>query len=138
MRVFVDTNVLVYLFDAGDPVKQKRAREVVGELARRKALVLSAQVLSELYVTLTRKLAEPLPPEPALRALADLAVYPVVPIDAALVQRAAAHSIAEQIAFWDALILESAVEAGASTVYSEDLQSGCIYQGVRVLDPLVV
>ena len=32
MRVFVDTNVLVYLFDAEDPAKQQRAREVVSEL----------------------------------------------------------------------------------------------------------
>ena len=135
MRVFVDTNVLVYLFDADAPAKRQRAREVVGELAQARSLVLSSQVLSELYVTVTRKLAEPLAPARALRALADLAVYPVVAVDAALVQRAAASSQAEQIAFWDALILEAAVEAGARTVYSEDLQSGRSYQGVTVLDP---
>ena len=50
-------------------------------------------------------------------------------------QRAAASSQAEQIAFWDALILQAAVEAGARTVYSEDLQSGRSYQGVTVVDP---
>jgi len=135
VRVFVDTNVLVYLFDADAPAKQQRARDVVGELARARSLVLSSQVLSELYVTVTRKLAEPLAPAQALRALADLAVFPAVAVDAALVQRAAASSQAEQIAFWDALILEAAVEAGARTVYSEDLQSGRSYQGVSVVDP---
>lgn len=117
MRVFVDTNVFVYLFDAEEPAKQQRAREVV----------------SELYVTVTRKLAYPLEPDSALRALADLAVYPVVAIDAALVQRAAARAVAEQVAYWDALILEAAVEAGA--VYSEDLQHGRTYRGVTVQDP---
>ena len=135
MRIFVDTNVFVYLFDADEPAKQQRAREVVGELMRSGALVLSSQVLSELYVTVTRKLAHPLEPAAALRALADLAVYPVVAIDAALVQRAAARSVAEQVAYWDALILEAAVEAGAATVYSEDLQHGRVYHGVTVRDP---
>ncbi len=59
----------------------------------------------------------------------------MVPIDAALVQRAAASSQAEQLAFWDALILEAAVEAGARTLYSEDLQTGRAYRGVTVVDP---
>ena len=71
----------------------------------------------------------------ALRALADLAVYPVVVVDAALVLRAASRAVAEQVAYWDALILEAAVEAGADTVYSEDLQHGRTYQGVTVVDP---
>ena len=44
-------------------------------------------------------------------------------------------TIVEQIAYWDALILEAAVEAGAGTVYSEDLQHGRAYQGVTVVDP---
>lgn len=135
MRVFVDTNVLVYLFDADEPAKQQLARDVVGELMRTGTLVLSSQVLSELYVTVTRKLAYPLDPESALRALGDLAVYPVVAIDAALVQRAAVRSTAEQVTYWDALILEAAVEAGADVVYSEDLQHGRAYQGVSVVDP---
>jgi predicted nucleic acid-binding protein len=135
MRVFVDTNILVYLFDAEEPAKQARAREVVSELARNSSLVVSSQVLSELYVTVTRKLAYPLEASAALRALADLAVYPVIAVDAALVLRAASRAVAEQVAYWDALILEAAVEAGAGTVYSEDLQHGHTYQGVTVVDP---
>jgi predicted nucleic acid-binding protein len=135
VRSFVDTNVLVYFFDAGEPAKQRRAREVVTDLARRKSLVLSAQVLGELYVTLTRKLVDPFEPQVALRAVGDLAVYPVVPLDAPLVQRAADTSVAEQLSFWDALILEAAAEAGASTLLTEDLQAGRTYRGVTVVDP---
>lgn len=135
MRVFLDTNVLVYLFDADEPAKQQRAREVVRELMGAGTLVLSAQVLSEFYVAVTRRLAHPLEPATALRALADLAVFPVVAIDAALVRRAAERSVVEQLSYWDALILEAAVEAGAATVYSEDLQHGCAYRAVTVRDP---
>ena len=97
--------------------------------------MLSSQVLSELFVTITRKLAQPVPAATALRALEDLAAFPVIAVDGTLVQRAAARSTAEQVSYWDALILEAAVEAGAVTVYSEDLQSGSAYAGVTVHDP---
>ena len=60
----------------------------------------------------------------------------MVAIDAALAQRAAARTVAEQVAYWDALILEAAVEAGTGTAYSEDVQHGRTYEGVTVLDPL--
>jgi len=89
-------------------------------------------VVSELFVTVTRKLAHPLEPASAPRALAELAVYPVVAIDAALVQRAAARAVTEHIAYWDALILEAAVEAGPGTVYSEDLQHGLDRKSTRL------
>jgi predicted nucleic acid-binding protein len=135
VRTFVDTNVLVYLFDAGEPAKQERARQVIGDLCRTGALVMSSQVLSELYVVVTRKLEEPLPPDLALRVLADLAPYPCVAIDAALVQRAAAHAAADRLSYWDALIVEAAVEAGADVLCSEDFQAGRSYQGVLVDDP---
>ncbi len=135
MRVFVDTNVLVHLFDGDEPVKQQRAREVVGELVQARSLVLSSQVLSELFVTVTRKLSHPLPAEQALRVVDDLAAFPVVAVDAGLVQRAAARSTVEHLSYWAALILEAAVDAGAATVYSEDLHPGRAYQGVTVEDP---
>ena len=135
MRTFVDTNVLVYLFDAAHPAKQERARDVIAQLARAGALVVSSQVLSEFYVTVTRKLAEPLPPATAVRVLADLAVYPCVAVDAALVQRAAARTAADQLSYWDALIVEAAVEAGAAVLCTEDLQNGRHFQGVTVQDP---
>jgi len=42
----------------------------------------------------------------------------------ALVQRAAARSTVGHISYLDALILEAAVDAGATTVCSEDLHPG--------------
>jgi predicted nucleic acid-binding protein len=135
VRTFVDTNVLVYLFDAGAPQKQLRAREVVAALARDGALALSTQVLSEFLVTVTRKLEQPLPVPGALRALDDLSAFPCVSVDAALVRRAAARSAADQLAFWDALIVEAAIETGADVLCSEDFQPGRVFQSLRVQDP---
>lgn len=135
MRTFVDTNVFVYLFDAGSPQKQERARALIGALAREGALALSSQVLSEFFVTVTRKLEQPLSIATALRALDDLAAFPCIAVDAALVRRAAARSAADRLAHWDALIVEAAIEAGAGTLCSEDFQVGRVFQGIRVEDP---
>jgi predicted nucleic acid-binding protein len=134
VRVSVDTNVFVSSSTLGSR-SSRGAREVVSGLARSRALVLSSQAPSELCVALTRKLAEPLDPRQALRAITDLATFPVVAIDATLVQRAASRSIDEAISHWDALILEAALETGAETVYAEDLQAGATHRGVTVVDP---
>ena len=65
-RCFVDSNVLVYLFDDDFPAKQSRARELIAEGPG--DLVLSVQVLGEFFHVATRKLRRPLAPEQALRA----------------------------------------------------------------------
>jgi len=61
--VFVETNVLVYARDAGSAAKQARAAAWLEILWREQVGRTSMQVLSEYYVTLTRKLdpGSPLP-----------------------------------------------------------------------------
>ena len=54
--IFVDTNVLVYARDASRPEKQAAAMEWLAQIWREQSGRTSMQVLSELYVTLTRKL----------------------------------------------------------------------------------
>jgi predicted nucleic acid-binding protein len=39
------------------------------------------------------------------------------------------------LAFWDAMILQSAAQLGCDTVWSEDLTSDQAYGGVRVVNP---
>ena len=64
-KVFVDTNVLVYLFDGDAPTKQRKARQVLQEEGAENRVVISTQVLLEFYVTVTRKLGKPLAPAEA-------------------------------------------------------------------------
>lgn len=130
---FVDTNVLVYLFDADAPAKQAIARELVA--AGR--LVLSSQILSEFYVTVTRKLARPLGADQASRAVADLCALPVRAVTANLVQAAIRRSAVTRLSYWDALVVETALEAGAATLLTEDLQDGQVIGTLRVLNPFL-
>ncbi|RMH04530.1 MAG: PIN domain-containing protein [Nitrospirae bacterium] len=134
-HIFVDTNVLVYLFDAGSPTKQQRAREIFSNPEQQQRLVLSTQVLQEFYVAVTRRLAVPLDPATALRAVQDLAVFPVIQIDPPLILLAIKRSQSVRLSFWDALILETAFMAGATLLYSEDYQDGQVIGNLRIVNP---
>lgn len=109
-RVFVDTNVLAYQFDAGEPAKQAVARRALG--ASEHDLVVSTQVMLELFVVITGKLQPPVPYEAAQQVLAGLARLYVVPSDARLVLRAARTALDHKMSVWDAMILEAARRCG--------------------------
>jgi predicted nucleic acid-binding protein len=136
-RAFFDTNVLVYLFDEDSPRKQARAKELFAKHADDGPIVLSPQVLQEFYVTVTRKLARPLSPEDALSAVSDLSHFPVVAVDGATVLEAVRLHQSERLSFWDALIVEAALEADCSTLFSEDLQGGRRFGNLRIENPFV-
>ena len=135
-KTFFDTNVLVYLFNADFPDKQSRAREALQQALERGAVVVSTQVLQEFFVTVTRKLARPLPAGEAETALRRLMALSVVQIDPDLILAAAVSSRRDRISFWDALILAAASAAGCDEVLSEDLQHGRSFGRVRVANPL--
>jgi predicted nucleic acid-binding protein len=134
-RAFFDTNVLVYLFDEDSPAKRSRARRVFEEHARSGEIVLSPQVLQELYVTVTRKLARPVTPRTALAALAHLNAFPVVAVDGATVLRAARLHQSASLSFWDALIIQAALEGHCKRVLSEDLPHGRRFGDLVVENP---
>lgn len=134
-RVFLDTNVLVYLFDSDSPQKQARAREILSRHDESLSIVLSTQVLQEFYSAATRKLATPLPPEEALEAVRRFARLEVVQLSPALILEAIAASLHSRISMRDALILEAASTAGCPRVLSEDLQHGWWSGASRVENP---
>jgi len=41
----------------------------------------------------------------------------------------------DQLSFWDALIVQAAIEGHASTLYSEDMQHGQMFNSLRVVNP---
>ena len=135
MKAFFDTNVLVYLFDADAPDKQKKARSLFKTHTEAGDILLSTQVLQEFYVTVTRKLARPLSAEQATDTLAALAELPCVSIDNQLVLAAVRRSQASKLSFWDGLIVESALHGGAAVLYSEDMQHGQKLGSLRIENP---
>lgn len=134
-RAFFDTNVLVYLFDEDSPLKQKEARELFDRHARAGHIVLSPQVLQEFYVTVTRKLATHLSQEAALETVTNLSAFPLVPVDGSTVLRAVQLHQGEVLSFWDALIVQAALEGSCKTLFSEDMQNGRKFGELTIVDP---
>ena len=133
MTVFLDTNVLVYAFDGSEPAKRARALALLGDEAL--DIVVSAQVLNEFYVTLTRKLDPSVPEDTAQEAVHGLARGRVVPVDAALVEAAIALSRRHRLSLWDAGIVVAAQRAGCDELLTEDLADGQVFGAVTVRDP---
>jgi predicted nucleic acid-binding protein len=133
-RTFVDTNVLVYAHDVDDRSKHHRARNALRALWNDGAGVLSPQVLQEFYVNVTRKIAKPLARE-AARLIVN--TYAIWCVDVGPADVAAAFRIEDEgkIGFWDALIVASAVKAGATRLLSEDLNAGQTIAGVLIENP---
>lgn len=137
MKYFFDTNVLVYLFDADSPDKRKTARALFQAHASAGDILLSTQVLQEFYVVVTRKLARPLDTAAAVAAVENFSELPVVNIDAKLILSAIHRSLGNRFSFWDALVVQAAIEGHASTLYSEDLQHGLTLDGLKVVNPFL-
>jgi len=130
---FLDTNILVYAAAGRGREEQKRQRAV--ELIEREEFGLSAQVLQEFYVTVTGKIATPLPTVEALEWIEAFEAFPCVPIDTQLVKLAVEASTRYRISYWDAAILTAADILGAKILYSEDLGDGQTYGAVVVRNP---
>ncbi|SDF21476.1 Predicted nucleic acid-binding protein, contains PIN domain [Thermus arciformis] len=131
---FVDTNVLVYAYDLSSPGKRARALALLEPLLLERRLALSLQVLQEFYVVVTRKIAEPLDGETARQILADLGKARLHLPTLEDVLAASLLSERHRLAFWDAMVLQSAKALGAKVVWSEDLHPAS-YGGVRVKNP---
>jgi predicted nucleic acid-binding protein len=98
---------------------------------------LSTQVLQEFYVNVTRKLASPLSSEVAEERIRDFSELPLVHVDASLILAAITRSRSLGFSFWDALIVEAALVAGANRLLTEDLQHRQEIEGLLVENPFL-
>jgi predicted nucleic acid-binding protein len=98
---------------------------------------LSAQVLQEFYVTVTRKIRKPLSPELAVALMDEYRVFPMVPTDYPLIVAAIELSLRYGISYWDGAIVAAAEALEAHTLYTEDLSHGQHYGRVRALNPFL-
>ena len=132
---FVDTNVLVYSRDRSEPDKQPRAHQWLTALWHHRSGRTSVQVLSEYYVTVTRKLDPGLREEEAWADIEALLAWRPLPVDAALVRRARTASQHFALSWWDALVVAAAQAGNCAFLLTEDLPDGQNMDGPRVIDP---
>jgi predicted nucleic acid-binding protein len=133
VRAFFDTNVVVYSHDRRAGRKQARAIELIESHVLAGTMVISTQVLIESYNALQR--AALLSREAALEIVEALADEHVVPADTDSVLRGLRLSQRFQLSHWDGLVVQSALDAGCTTLYTEDMQAGQRFDDLEVVNP---
>ena len=136
-RAFVDTNVLVYAHDRSAGDKHLQAQALVKRLWETQGGCISVQVLQELYVTLTQKIPRPLSRQAAARLIESISFWRVHAPQARDVLATVDVQTSHFLSFWDAMIVQSALQLGCQTIYSEDLVAERVYAGVKVVNPFV-
>lgn len=122
-KAFFDSNVLIYAMVSGDS-RRERAQQSVA-----RGGVISVQVLNEFVTVARRKMR--MSWEDTIAAVDSVRILFPSPLPITLNTHQAALKIAQQYGFgiYDAQIAASALEAGCSTLYTEDLQDGQVIEG---------
>lgn len=131
--VSVDTNILIYAVSAENNAKVTIAKQLITALPHCDSL-LSLQALAEFTFVGIRKLR--LSPQQVLtRVNAWMTLFPVVHATPATLPRAI-HAVADhKLSFWDAMLWATIQQAGATVLFSEDLQHNQVIGGVRIINP---
>jgi predicted nucleic acid-binding protein len=136
-RRFVDTNILLYARDLSEPAKQPVAEALMRELWQSRTGRLSVQVLNEYFVNVTQKLKPGLTKEEAWSDVEALTEWEPQVLDSNLLGSAFKITGRYGLSWWDSLIVAAAVAADCDEILSEDLSSGQLYEGIRVVNPFV-
>lgn len=132
-RFTLDTNILIYVVDSAAGWKQDAAIEVL-QRATRKDCRLTLQSLSEFYSAATRK--KIMGQEDAANQVDDwLTLFPSMALTPRAVRAAIHHAGAGRASYWDALLVETAVDGGCSVILSEDMGSGTRLGGAMIYSP---
>jgi len=134
-KYFIDTNILVYANDSSDQSKQQRAKKIILDGIREECIAVSTQVLSEFYVTVTRKIKVTLSPEAAKNEIQLLRNIDIVDIDFELIIHAMDLSGKFRLSFWDSLIIAAAIKSRSAILYSEDLSHSQAVETVKIINP---
>jgi predicted nucleic acid-binding protein len=135
VKTFVDTNVLVYAHDTDAGAQHATAKALLAELWDSRNGSLSTQVLQEFYAVVTRKFKPPLPRAKARAIVAAYGEWCDVSTEPQLIVAASRLEEEHTLSFWDALIVQAAIHAGADRLVSEDLQDGRRFGDLTIENP---
>jgi predicted nucleic acid-binding protein len=134
-REFVDASVLVYAFDASAGPKRRAAQALLERLWESNTGCVSVQVLQEFFVTVTKKVATPLPVDETTSRIRELTAWRVFAPTADDVLAAIGLHAQAKIGFRDAMIVIAAAQSGCDVLWTEELADGQTLRGVRVRNP---
>jgi predicted nucleic acid-binding protein len=128
-RPFVDANVVIYAFAKNDP------RAETAEKLLALGGIVTVQNLNEFAAVAVRKLA--MPWKQVVEALSALRALCPTPVPLTVQTHEAALRIVSRFGYsiYDSLVIAAALEAGCTTLLSEDLRDGHVIESLPIRNP---
>ena len=134
----IDTNILCYALDAGQPEKRAVAAELLSRCWRSEiALVVSVQNLAEFSVVMMEKTEHPLPDAVVTRFIQDIVLFDswtVIGYDPGTIMDAVDIRRKSSLHFWDALLAATMKQHNIDTIYTDDSHFKKV-PWITVIDP---
>ncbi|MCC5617531.1 PIN domain-containing protein [Nostoc sp. CHAB 5836] len=134
-NIFFDANLWIYLYAKNPPDKYHKVAEIIKNNSS--LLLISTQVLGELFHVLTRKKFTS--KTDAITIISDIInTFPVEAINTTEVMQALEINTKYNYSYWDSLIIATALLGKCSIIYSEDMQHNQLIDNqIRILNPFV-
>lgn len=138
-KVFLDTNILVYLFDKSEKEKQTKVKKLISDLLPQTRMFVSVQVINEFINVTSKKIAAPISPAQQKEIIEFINdIFIVTPLNVDTTLSALEISQKYKLSFWDSLIISSALENKCNVLYSEDMQNGfSVYNKIKIVNPFI-
>lgn len=133
----IDTNILIYRVDQQEHVKRPLAEDLLKRLSANKDTVLLWQVLAEFARWLTSKQHAQQIEAHVVRDYLDVVrqqftlVMPTPPVLDLALDLADRYSLSH----WDSMLLAACVDAGVTTLYTEDMGAPRTMDSIDLVNP---
>lgn len=137
-RFFLDTNIFVYSFDTSAPKKAAQSLKLIRRAIETRGGIVSYQVVQEFFNVALRRFTKPMSSADAEQYLSTT-FRPLLSVHSspALFGEALRIGARFRLAWYDSLIVASAIEGECEVLYSEDLQDGQQMGGLTISNPFV-
>jgi predicted nucleic acid-binding protein len=133
-RCFLDTNILIYADSADEPAKQDAAVKLLKTLYLQGNAVISTQVLSEFSNVALKKLK--LSANTVRQRVAAYSRFETINVTPPIINAALDLYQTRSLSYYDALIVATAITAGCTTLYTEDMNNGERIDLIQLINPL--
>ena len=139
-EVFFDTNIIVYAYDASEPMKQKICARLLERVYEKEIIgIVSNQILGEVFKALTENIENPISIENAeviVGSIVESENWIKINYDHDTVKKAILTVKLNNVPFWDTLIAETMRENGFVKIYTENEKDFKKIPNMRVINPL--
>jgi predicted nucleic acid-binding protein len=137
-RFFLDTNIFVYSFDRSAPAKAKRAAGLIRDALTTQKGIVSYQVVQEFFNVALRRFSQPMQAADAAQYL-NAVFRPLLAVHSSQALYGEALYLHAQggLAWYDSLIVSSAIQARCEILFSEDFQHGQRFAGLQARNPFL-